>query len=267
MIYSHMRIKLMKYLKRVITSFLFVSPCLAATEQVSPCITYEQRGQHVHIAKVDLSCSHLKLIGTIPGNSDTTSNFAYKNKTTVAINGAFYNEKRQPLGLNYSQQQTWSNSRDYKQYSFLACTKENQCLIEAYNKQTIYNPSWHIVISGWQSMQDGKFMCAPSSPAICQRNGRGYHPRTAIGLSKDNRYLYMVVVEGRLEKFRGYTLTQLARLFKSLDVPHAINLDGGGSSTMVVKNRRVNQLPDQQFFLERTVANHLGVIDKKKASQ
>ncbi len=254
----------MKRLKCVMASFLLVSPCLAAIEQVSPCVTYEQRGQHVHIAKVDLSCPHLELIGTVPGNSDTTSNFAYKNKTTVAINGSFYDEKRQPLGLNYSQQQTWSNSRDYKQYSFLACTKDNQCFIEAYNQQTIYQPSWYLVMSGWQSMQNGKFKCAPSSPAICQRNGRGYHPRTAIGLSEDNRYLYMVVVEGRLERFRGYTLTQLARLFKDLKVPHAINLDGGGSSTMVVKQRRVNELPDQQFIFERAVANHLGVIDRSQ---
>lgn len=262
MTYSQMRLKQMKWLKRMMASLLFVSPSWAMTEQVSPCVTYEQRGQHVHIAKLDLSCPQLELIGTVPGNSDTTSNFAYKNKTTVAINGAFYNEKRQPLGLNYSQQQTWSNSRDYKQYSFLACTKDNQCLIEPYNTVTVYKPSWHVVISGWQSMQNGKFMCAPSSPAICQRNARGHHPRTAIGLSEDKRYLYMVVVEGRLEKFRGYTLSQLAKLFKDLKVPHAINLDGGGSSTMVVKQRRVNELPDQQFIFERAVANHLGVIDR-----
>lgn len=188
MIYSQTRIKLMKCLNRIIASFLFVLPSWAMTEQVSPCVTYEQSEQHVHMAKIDLTCPHLELIGTVPGNSDTTSNFAYKHKTTVAINGAFYDENRQPLGLNYSQQRKWTYSRDYKQYSFLACTKDNQCSIEPFNTVTVYNPSWYIVISGWQSMQNGKFMCAPSSPALCLRNGRNPHPRTAVGLSRDKRY-------------------------------------------------------------------------------
>ena len=71
----------------------------------------------------------------------------------------------------------------------------------------------------------------------------------------------MVVVEGRQENFKGYTLNQVARVFKQLGVNQAINLDGGGSSTLVLKNRRMNQLPSQQLFFERNVANHLGVID------
>ena len=50
-------------------------------------------------------------------------------------------------------------------------------------------------------------------------------------------------------------------MFKQLGVNQAINLDGGGSSTLVLKNRRMNQLPSQQLFFERNVANHLGVID------
>ncbi|MDY3331814.1 MAG: phosphodiester glycosidase family protein [Pelistega sp.] len=249
-------------MKQLILLSLLVSSPVAAMEQVSPCIQYEQQKTHIHIAKIDLQCPQLEIIGTIPGNSDTTSNFAYQNKATIAINGTFYNEKRQPLGLNYTQQRTWANTRDVKQYSFLACTKDNQCLIEPYNKVTVYNPSWNVVVSGWQSMQNGKFMCAPGSPRICHSNGRNPHPRTAVGLSKDKRYLYMVVVEGRLDNFKGYTLTQLAKLFQGLGVPHAINLDGGGSSTMVIKNRRVNQLPSQQLIFERSVANHLGIIDR-----
>lgn len=93
------------------------------------------------------------------------------------------------------------------------------------------------------------------------RNGNYHHPRTALGLSKDGKILYMIVVEGRQLDFRGYTLSELAQEFKKLDVPLALNLDGGGSTTMVVKGVRVNRLPSGQFFIERSVANHIGIID------
>ncbi|WP_159991329.1 phosphodiester glycosidase family protein [Pelistega ratti] len=235
------------------------------SREITPCIHYETRQQgHIHISKIDLSCPSIRLLGTLPHNSDTTSNFAYKNKTTVAINASFFDENRNPLGLNYSHQRTWRTSKkDQKQYSFLACTKENQCLIEPFNQLTPYQKQWDIVISGWQSLQNGLYRCAPSSPAICHRNAKSRHPRTAVGLSQDKRFLYLVVVEGRLDKFKGYTLNQLAQLFKQLNVPHAINLDGGGSSTMVINNKRVNRLPSQQMFFERAVANHLGVVDEQ----
>ncbi|WP_071059222.1 phosphodiester glycosidase family protein [Pelistega sp. MC2] len=252
-----------KLLLTLFIAFFSLIPNVHAIEQVSPCITYDNQ-KPIHITKVDLSCPSIKLIGTLPQHSDTTSNFARDNEATVAINGAFYDEKRNPLGLNYSHQHTWHRSKDYRQYAFFACTKNNQCFIESYNKSTIYQPQWDLVISGWQSLQNGKFLCAPSSTGICYRNAQTKHPRTAIGLTADNRFLYMVVVEGRREEFQGYTLTQLATLFKQLNVPHAINLDGGGSSTMIINHNRVNALPDNQLFFERSVANHLGIKDEKK---
>jgi exopolysaccharide biosynthesis protein len=59
-------------------------------------------------------------------------------------------------------------------------------------------------------------------------------PRTAIGVDRLG-HLLLLVVDGCEACFRhqGLTLKELARLFQSLGVHHAINLDGGGSTTLV----------------------------------
>lgn len=259
----------MKFAPLLLAAFTFSlnTPVLAqsANEQaISPCVSYHtQDKKRVHIVKVDLQCPGIQLIGTPKDQRNiTTSNFAYANKTTVAINGSFFDENNQPLGLSVTQGRPWPKSQDKKAYSFLACTADRQCHIEAFNRTTVYQTQWQTVISGWQSLNNGQYQCAPGSPRICHSNARNPHPRTALGLSPNQRYLYVLVVEGRQDDFKGYTLNQVARVFKQLGVKQAINLDGGGSSTLVLKNRRINQLPPQQFFFERNVANHLGIIDK-----
>ena len=276
---SNFGLKFTNTLIRPITaSLILVCTYLAATEHayaqqatkhpsseqfISPCVSYHTQDKgRVHIVKVDLRCPDVQIISTPKEQRNiTTSNFAYANKTTVAINGSFYDENNYPLGLNVTDGRPWTKSQDKKAYSFLACTQRGACHIEPFNRTTVYQTQWPTVVSGWQSLVNGQYQCAPGSPRICHSNARNPHPRTAVGVSDNKHYLYMVVVEGRQENFKGYTLNQVARVFKQLGVNQAINLDGGGSSTLVLKNRRMNQLPSQQLFFERNVANHLGVID------
>ncbi|GEM_PF-3076534 len=62
------------------------------------------------------------------------------------------------------------------------------------------------------------------------------HPRTAIGYDKEGR-LYVVVVDGRQTQIsNGASLPDLAMIFKELGATDAVNIDGGGSSTFVVKD-------------------------------
>lgn len=63
----------------------------------------------------------------------------------------------------------------------------------------------------------------------------GRAPRTAIGITPDN-HLLMVVVDGRSKDSMGMTLEELANLMLSLGATQAMNLDGGGSSTLVIRN-------------------------------
>nr|WP_191307898.1 phosphodiester glycosidase family protein [Amycolatopsis bullii] len=62
------------------------------------------------------------------------------------------------------------------------------------------------------------------------------HPRTAVGFSADGRKLWLATVDGRQADSRGMTELELARHMKSLGADDAVNLDGGGSSTLLARN-------------------------------
>jgi dipeptidyl aminopeptidase/acylaminoacyl peptidase len=81
-------------------------------------------------------------------------------------------------------------------------------------------------------VQAGAVVAKPCGASICQ-----VHPRTAIGVTPVGRIL-MVVVDGRRNDSRGVTTVRLARLMRSLGATSALNLDGGGSSTMVVRGKK-----------------------------
>jgi hypothetical protein len=61
------------------------------------------------------------------------------------------------------------------------------------------------------------------------------HPRTAIGLDPSRRWLYLVVVDGRQPDYSvGMTARELAELMAQLGAHDALNLDGGGSSVLLI---------------------------------
>ena len=71
------------------------------------------------------------------------------------------------------------------------------------------------------------------------------HPRTAVGIDNDTGEVLLLVIDGRQSVSRGYTMLELANLMVDLGADEALNLDGGGSSTMVARggkgrNRVVN---------------------------
>ena len=85
----------------------------------------------------------------------------------------------------------------------------------------------------------------------------GLHPRTAVGTTADGRLL-LVVVEGRQPGYsRGMTMRELAELLRRLGARSAMNLDGGGSSEMVVNGVVATRPSDGR---ERPVANGLVVL-------
>lgn len=70
------------------------------------------------------------------------------------------------------------------------------------------------------------------------------HPRTAMGYTKDNK-LIILVIEGRNPgKAEGATLTQEAQIFKDLGCWEALNLDGGGSSCLLVNGKETIKVSD-----------------------
>lgn len=90
---------------------------------------------------------------------------------------------------------------------------------------------------------------------ITNINNPDCHPRTFMGISRDNRTLYSVVVDGRTGSSAGIDLDDEGRVLQWLGAWHGINLDGGGSSCMVVNDKIRNHNSDGT---ERAVGN--GVI-------
>ena len=89
---------------------------------------------------------------------------------------------------------------------------------------------------------------------------REMHPRTAIGVDSDTGEVLLLVVDGRSSRSRGYTMVELANLMIDLGADEAVNLDGGGSSTMVGKRgTRVKVLNQPSDGFLRSVANAIEV--------
>jgi exopolysaccharide biosynthesis protein len=64
-----------------------------------------------------------------------------------------------------------------------------------------------------------------------------HHPRTAMGYTKDG-YLILLAVQGRMKNIAvGTTLTETAQIFIDLGAVEAINLDGGGSSCLLINGK------------------------------
>ncbi len=84
------------------------------------------------------------------------------------------------------------------------------------------------------------------------------HPRTALGYDPERELLWVVVVDGRQPGYsEGMTLPELTELMEALEVTEALNLDGGGSSVMVLGRDPVSRPSDPEG--ERPVANGLGI--------
>lgn len=123
-----------------------------------------------------------------------------------------------------------------------------------------------------------KIQTAISGGAILVQNGEipkfshnltGSHPRTAIGISEDKKTLYLVTVDGRQKNSIGMTQTELSEFLIEKNIYTALNLDGGGSTTMVAQKLGDNFLsiinsPSDGTL--RKVTNSLGVFNTSKKS-
>jgi hypothetical protein len=87
----------------------------------------------------------------------------------------------------------------------------------------------------------------------------GRHPRTAVGIDEEG-FVYFVVADGRSRVSVGMTLVELQQYLSQLGLVNAINLDGGGSSTMVLQESVMNTPSDGR---ERSVAAVVEVTEQR----
>ena len=90
---------------------------------------------------------------------------------------------------------------------------------------------------------------------------REMHPRTAVGIDQDTGDVLLLAVDGRQDFSRGQTMVELARTMQRLGAEKALNLDGGGSTTMVARRSdgSTSVVNSPSDGAQRPVANALEV--------
>lgn len=232
----------------------------------------------IHVLKINMKTRGLRILITPPDNPNsdkplnarTTSQFLEQFDMDIAINGDGFSpwwsrgpadyyphvgDPVAPRGEAASRGIVYGREAE-EPFPTLYISQKNTLSFDAPNK--VYD-----AISGEARIVMG------GSPVTGFTNTEA-HPRTAIGYSKNGKFLYLVVVDGRQPFYsQGMTLTELADLMIQLGAHDAMSLDGGGSSTMVIRGAdgrpRLLNSPIDQYIpgRERPVANHFGIYFKK----
>ena len=111
-------------------------------------------------------------------------------------------------------------------------------------------------------MSGGATDVQPAREQFSYEFSETWHPRTAIGRRADGKIL-LVTVDGRQPLLSaGMSLQMLAELLVSFDATEAMNLDGGGSTTMYLLGKVVNSPSDKTG--ERPVSDAILLFPRLK---
>ncbi|WBW49545.1 stalk domain-containing protein [Peptoniphilus equinus] len=124
------------------------------------------------------------------------------------------------------------------------------------------NDNYQFLIGGHALLVD-KGQSVPYTKDINVLGGR--RARTAVGVSADHKMIYLIAAEGRTDRSKGLTLGELSDFMTRLGVERAMNLDGGGSTAMVVKNlgntERTRVINPEKNAAERKVVSGIGIYN------
>lgn len=247
-----------------LSTILILLPLLAQAEwrKIQDGVHYQEfreRNSHVHVVRVDLREDSIKVIAS--GADDRglrVKKFAEKHDAIVAVNADYFSATFEPVGLAIGPCGQWTETKDTRREGVVGIGEEK---VEIWEPAHVMRtpPEWvDTAVSGWPMLvRDCKALTSSQLPGS---NGftRTPHPRTALGLSRNKKTMYLVVADGRREEVPGLTLAQLAAFMREeLGVCRAINLDGGGSSELVVEGETMNRPSDGTG---RKVANHIAIV-------
>ena len=203
----------------------------------------------------------------LEGKLRRTSQAALDSGAIVAINGSFYNTRPPYNSVCYLK---INGEVIFERSGKMGDRDGGAVLIDDRGRVSVEqgdpdDPQWvstrtepSIIGSGPMMLQDGQRIDMGTGAFVTLR-----HPRTAIGTSGNK--VYLVTVGGRSKgNSLGVNLNELANILKWLGAENALNLDGGGSTTMYIEgqpeNGIVNRPCDNQKFDrqgERRVSNSL----------
>ncbi len=236
-------------------------------------VAIQPRPMIAHIIKVDMRTAGLRLMVTPPDakgsqyplRARTTSEYLQETGAQIAINGDGFEPWWSRSPADY-----YPHDGDPVHPRGFTASRGRIYWTPEVDFPTLYissrnYPSFDAPAKPYNAISGDPMLVAGGSP-MPDLDDSDLHPRTAVGYSRNGRYLFLVVVDGRQPFYsEGMTLRELADLMVSLGAQYAMNLDGGGSSTMVVQGAngqpQVLNSPIDNYIpgRERPVADHLGI--------
>lgn len=227
--------------------------------------------QNINVLKVKNKNRKIRKMFVSAGDSLVlTSVLAQQNEALAAVNGSFFDVKQGGAvdfirieGQILDTTRLTKGERTVHQKSAMAFTTNQLEILKADSADL----KWAGIDSKWDEKLDfsdvmvtGPLLLwqgenAPLSKIAFNDNR---HPRTCACVTEKNDMILMTV-DGRTAESQGVSLPELTRLMKWLNCRDAINLDGGGSTTMYIQGRGVVNMPcDNKKFDhegERKVSN------------
>ncbi len=239
----------------------------------------DPRPLRVHALRVDLGNSGVEPVtdtdnGDRPEETDglKTSTFLTRSGCQVAINGAPFwpgvKEEGQPqnvVGLVVADGTLVSPVDDHKPRAALVFRRNpSGATLGAIESPPIETADILTAVGGYGViLQEGQVVRPSQEESGFIEN---LHPRTAVGVADAGRTLLMVVVDGRQPGYsEGMNLAELGQTLRWLGADAGLNLDGGGTTTMVRADstggfRLLNRPIDGgRPGTERVSASHLGI--------
>ncbi len=198
--------------------------------------------QAIYVVEIDTAGGAFEFGVAAAGPPLVTSAFAVQEKATVAVNATFFNMK-EGFNVHYVKVDD----------SIVATTDENEFGIRATGLFTAEGESADISLWGPEREDAGVVSAEDaivSGPLLIDDRvdmtldsinfNTNRHPRTMVGITGNGRLL-LVVVDGRQPGYAdGMSLFELRTLAHSLGCTDALNLDGGGSTTLVIPGEGSN---------------------------
>ncbi len=205
-------------------------------------IELDEDGYHGYLTVIyDPSRIHLIFAANPERGGQQLVDFAQENNAVVAINGSglYY-----PYANKYGVKATGVVIKDGQIYSVGEGTGWPGGLIGFTNDNVLvltHESATDAIAHGMRdAIEFGPFLIVNGKPAESAGNGGyGLAPRTAIAQRKDGIVLFLVV-EGRSASSMGIGMDEMIDLFLRYKAYNATNLDGGGSSTLVVNGELIN---------------------------
>ena len=223
------------------------------------------------VLEVDLKEAHLTMKASSPNEAGklktkqqmTLQALAYDksgSRVLAAVNGDFFAKDGTPQGIYYRNGTCLKGTMTDNVCTFFAITKNKRAIIGSYDEYDSYKENIQEAVGGRVRLMTNGNVLPQTVTAL--------EPRTAIGVTDDN-VVYILVADGRNFWYsNGMRYAEMGAVMKALGAKNAINLDGGGSSTFII--RKIAGFEDGRFAIrnwpydnggvEREVANGLLVV-------